>query len=149
MEFHICIVVNVYVVAGSSPIHTFSYIHVPGDVSVSQRRSPVVHSMLSSQHAGGSFQGCLVAVFMERIMLYFAIWLHVITSPIWITIPRKKMKELQQSCTYNLVLPAFAWFSQEGFRAGRWTLGSNRLVFCTICSEEPLSNTELVQTSFL
>lgn len=56
MEFHICTVVNVYMVAGSSPIHPSFYIHAPGDVSFSHRSSPVVHSVFSSQHAGGSLK---------------------------------------------------------------------------------------------
>lgn len=63
--------------------------------------------------------------------------------------PRKKVMELQQSCTYNLVLPACPLFLTSGLEGRERLSESNLLVFYTICSEDSLSDDkDLVQTLF-
>lgn len=62
---------------------------------------------------------------------------------------RKKKMELQQSCSYDAILPAYALFFTSGLDGRERLSGSNLLVFFYITySENLLSDTDLVQTLF-
>lgn len=78
------------------------------------------------------------------------IWQRVMISLMWLVRPKKKIEGSQQSCLYNLVLPAWVLLFEPGLEGKERLPGSSLLVFFhSSLFRRFISGTDLVQTLFL